>query len=73
MDEANPRIKHKAHLFTLRIWAVNEEATAPQWRSRLQNIQNGEVHFFRDWQSLIASIEDALHENFIEINDERGK
>ena len=61
MDEANPP-KNKALLFTLRVWAVNEEETAPQWRSRLQNIQNGEVNFFGNWQALIACLEEALNE-----------
>ena len=61
MDEANPPIKHKAHLFTLRIWAVNEEATAPQWRSRLQDIQSGEVNYFKDLESLQNFIDERLH------------
>ena len=61
MDEA-AEPQNKAHLFTLRIWSANEEETAPQWRSRLQNLQSGEVNFCRDWDTLVATIEKALHE-----------
>jgi len=54
--------KHKAHLFTLRVWAVENGTTAPQWRSRLQNIQSGEVHFCRDLEGLLAYLESKLNE-----------
>ena len=59
MDDSE-QMKQKAHLFTLRIWSVSKAESPLQWRSRLQNIQSGEVTFCRDWENLIAKIEDAL-------------
>ncbi|GIK11179.1 MAG TPA: hypothetical protein PKC99_18105 [Anaerolineales bacterium] len=52
----------QAHLFTLRIWAVNEGATAPKWRSRLQDVRSGEVVFCENLPDLLSHIEEALRE-----------
>ena len=54
--------RKQAHLFTLRIWLVNGDAPAFEWRGRLQNLQSGEVNYCTNWDSLIACIEDALRE-----------
>ena len=62
MEETNEIKKNKAHLFTLRVWAVNEGETAPQWRSRLQDIQSGEVNYFKDLEALRSFIDQRLHE-----------
>ena len=50
----------RVHLFTLRIWSV--EGNPQQWRARLQDIQSGEVTFFKDWEGLIAQIKENLTE-----------
>jgi hypothetical protein len=58
-----------AHLFILRVWSVEGDDDAPQWRVRLQNIQSGEVTFFKDWHEMIASLEENLNEpNFNRVN-----
>ena len=51
----------QARLFTLRIWSVEGDA-ASQWRARLQNVQSGEVTFFKNWQEMIACLEESLNE-----------
>ncbi len=50
----------QAVLFTLRIWSI--EGKPKQWRARLQNVQSGEVTFAKDWEALIAQIEENLKE-----------
>ena len=62
MNDEEGADNNQAHLFTLRIWAVKEGGTAPKWRSRLQNIQSGEVQFCTNWDSLIACLEESLRE-----------
>ena len=51
----------QARLFTLRIWSVAGDA-APLWRARLQDVRSGEVLFFKDWQEMIARIEESLND-----------
>ncbi|PJB67890.1 MAG: hypothetical protein CO094_02685 [Anaerolineae bacterium CG_4_9_14_3_um_filter_57_17] len=62
MEDDMELIPQQSHLFTLRVWMVNGDHAAPTWRARLQNIQSGEVNYCRDWNALIACIEEALRE-----------
>lgn len=55
--------RSQAHLFTLRIWSVEGEDTAPRWRVRLQDVQSGEVTYCTNWDSLVACIEASLHDD----------
>ncbi len=63
MNDEEGAANNQALLFTLRIWAVKEGGTAPQWRSRLQNLHSGEVNYFTNWDSLIACIEESLRDD----------
>jgi len=49
-------------MFTLHIWVMHGEASAIKWRGRIQNLRSGEVSNCVDWDSLIAYIEETLHE-----------
>jgi hypothetical protein len=69
--DGSEQTKNKAHIFTLRIWAANKGGTAPQWRSRLQNIQSGEVTFCHNWENLIANIEEMLREDKINLIEQQ--
>lgn len=62
MDGQPIPASHQTHIFVLRIWSVTEGATAPQWRSRLQDIQSGEVNYFKDLEALHNFINERLHE-----------
>ena len=62
MEEPIIAAQTNSHLFVLRIWSVTNGTSAPQWRSRLQNIQNGEVNYFKDLESLRNFIDQILHE-----------
>ena len=55
--------RSQAHLFTLRVWSIEGEDTAPQWRVRLQDVQSGEVTYFTNWNSLITCIEASLRDD----------
>ena len=55
--------RSQAHLFTLRIWSVEGEDAAPQWRVRLQDVYSGEVTYCANWDSLIACIEGSLRDD----------
>ncbi|MBI3150906.1 MAG: hypothetical protein HYZ21_02130 [Chloroflexi bacterium] len=55
----------KAHLFTLRIWVVKQDAASIEWRVRLQDTHSGEVTYFRNWQELIASLEKTIRSETI--------
>jgi len=62
MDVENDESQSKTYLFTLRVWAVGNGSAAPQWRSRLQDIQSGEVNYFKDLEALHNFINERLHE-----------
>lgn len=51
-----------SRLFTLRIWMAAEGVDTLDWRARVQDIQSGEVVYFKDWQALAAYIERVLQD-----------
>ena len=62
MEEKMKNRSNQAHLFILRIWSAEGGEGALQWRVRLQDIQSGEVSFFKDWRDMIAGLEESLRE-----------
>ena len=56
--EPSPR----SHLFTVRVWAEELGAGQTEWRGRVQHVTSGEVHYFRDWITLIALLTAMLPE-----------
>jgi len=58
MDES-PR-SQGSHLFTVRVWAEAPRAGQVEWRGKLQHVLSGEAHYFRDWPTLIAQIEELI-------------
>jgi hypothetical protein len=50
----------KARMFTLRVWLIRKDEQTAEWRARLQDTQNGEVVYFKDWQALTTHIECIL-------------
>lgn len=49
-----------AGTFIVRVWleALSEEQTG--WRGRVQDVSNGKVAFFRDWEGLEKTILEML-------------
>ncbi len=46
-------------LFTLRLWNA-PAGKKIEWRGRLQFVRTGQVRYFRDWETLIACLEEML-------------
>lgn len=51
-----------SHLFTVRLWneVVSENCT--EWRGKVQHVLSGEMHYFRDWPTLIAFLMHTMDE-----------
>jgi hypothetical protein len=47
----------RSHLFMVRVWQENLGDGKTEWRGKLQCVASGEARYFRDWQTLIASLE----------------
>jgi len=56
--EPSPR----SHLFTVRVWAEELGEGQTEWRGRVQHVTGGEVHYFRDWITLVALLTAMLPE-----------
>jgi hypothetical protein len=46
--------------FVVRLWCEDLGQGRKEWRGRVQNVSSGEVRCFRDWQTLVACIQDML-------------
>jgi hypothetical protein len=65
MPEAKPLLMpeerlHRSELFTVRLWReqLNDHW---EWRGKVQHVTSGEAHYFRDWETLIARLQDMLN------------
>ncbi len=61
-------LKHsdRAHIFILKLWQeiIDDEQNHKQteWRGRIQDVFNGETHYFRDWPTVVKFIENIMPE-----------
>ncbi len=59
-------LKHpeRAHIFILKLWqeVLNDEHNHKQieWRGKIQDVFNGETHYFRDWPTIVKFISNIL-------------
>ena len=44
-------LTHQSHLFTLRVWVESLTDGQIDWRGKVQHVNSGEVHYFRDWKT----------------------
>lgn len=55
-----------AHIFILKLWqeVLDEEQNHKQteWRGKIQDVFNGETHYFRDWPTIVKFISNILPE-----------
>ena len=65
----NDPVPH-THLFALRLWAEAVENGRFEWRGRVHHVPTGDVHYFREWQTLIRLIQQMLPE--IDVNQASG-
>ena len=52
----------QSHLFTVRMWQEELGEGHSEWRGKVQHVQSGEVLYFRQWSTLVASLEKMLVE-----------
>jgi hypothetical protein len=50
-------------LFTLRVWREDLGHGQAEWRGQLEHVLSGEAHYFRDWQTMLADLQDMLGRN----------
>ncbi|MBI4788617.1 MAG: hypothetical protein HY782_16415 [Chloroflexi bacterium] len=61
-------LKHseQAHIFILKLWqeVLNDEQNhkETEWRGRIQDVHNGETHYFRDWPTIVKFISNIFPE-----------
>ncbi len=50
----------RTHLFTLRMWPEALGDRQIEWRGKVQHVLSGQTRYFRDWDTLIAYLQDML-------------
>jgi len=50
----------RTHLITLRMWAEELGDGQIEWRGKVQHVLSGQTRYFRDWEALIAYLQDML-------------
>jgi hypothetical protein len=52
-------LRDRSQLFTVRLWhePLNDHF---EWRGKVQHVTTGEAHYFRDWDTLIACLQEML-------------
>ena len=55
-----------AHVFILKLWqeVLDDEENERQieWRGKIQDVFNGETHYFRDWPTIVKFISNIYPE-----------
>ena len=54
---------YPSHLFTIRVWQEEIAADESEWRGRIQIFPNGDVHYFREWNTLLPLLLTMLAES----------
>lgn len=55
-------LKHtdRAHVFILKLWQEvlddQQNHRQTEWRGKIQDVFNGETHYFRDWPTIVKFI-----------------
>jgi hypothetical protein len=45
-----------SQLFTLRVWREDVGSGQIEWRGKVQQVNSGEAHYFREWEALISHL-----------------
>src|SRR5574340_675349 len=63
---AEPKQSERGHIFILKLWqeVLDDEHNHKQteWRGKIQDVFNGETHYFRDWPTIVKFISNILPE-----------
>jgi hypothetical protein len=49
-----------SQLFMLRLWPEDVGSGQTDWRGKVQHVASGEARYFREWQTLVAFLEELL-------------
>ena len=49
-----------AHLFMVRVWSEDLGEGKAEWRGKVQCVPSGEAFYFRDWQGMVALLQNWL-------------
>ncbi len=58
MEEQSSR--YSSHLFMVRVWLEELGNDHSEWRGKVQYVPTGEVHYFREWSTLLTFLLDKL-------------
>ncbi len=53
----------RSQSFILRLWLEDLGEGSAEWRGKMQSVLSGEVRYFRDWHTLITSLDEMLLKN----------
>ena len=45
-----------SYLFTVRLWREAVGSGQSEWRGKVQQVNGGEAHYFREWEALISHL-----------------
>ena len=70
-NTASPREFHsRSELFTVRLWREDQGEGRVEWRGKVQHVLSGETRYFRDWQVLLAFLQETRTEASINGREE---
>ena len=52
----------RSELFTVRVWRKDLVGGCVGWRGKVQHVLSGETRYFRDWQVLLAFVQETRTE-----------
>ncbi len=50
----------RSHLFTIRVWREDLGDGRNEWRGKVQHTLSGEARYFREWATLITTLQEML-------------
>ena len=59
-----------SELFTVRLWREDLGEGRVEWRGKVQHVLSGDTRYFRDWQMLLAFIQETRTETGINGREE---
>ncbi len=51
--------RSRSHLFMVRVWLEELGQGKTEWRGKVQCVASGQARYFRDWQTLVAYLEES--------------
>ena len=63
----NPYHAPRSQLFTIRVWREDLADNRVEWRGQVQHVISGKGRYFRDWQTMVAFLQETLTEQMKEL------